>query len=140
MKKHLEKRLGGYSYPVVVVQKHKHNSLYYLAHSQEELLKVFVRMVRENNNAEYYYKPEKPKLRDALTEEQIAVLPEKYRKVEAAAVAANARMLRDYEEALEDWKLIQKALSGDGEAAYEVLDNRRDHEYEGWAIEIPVKV
>lgn len=139
--KHLSKGLDGRKYPLLVVQKQKHVTNYYLAHDRDELMRVFVAMLRNNQKAQYYYKPDKPVLKDALTAEQIAALPERLQESERRRLDDNRRAMAEYEHDLENWNNIQKAIKdSDGEAAYQVLHDRRDAEYEGWDFETLEKI
>lgn len=134
--KYLKRQLDERKYPTLVVQKDKYNTYFYLANNREELLKVFLNMLENNWKSEYYYKPNPPKLKDQLTEEQIVVLPEKYQKTERAIVAENARVDTEYALELEQYMRIKKALdTRDGELAFQVLSDRKDYEYEVWRFE-----
>jgi hypothetical protein len=134
--KYLRQKLDSRTYPVLISKNEKHETVYYLATTREQLVRVFVAMLKRNYDSNYYYSPDKPRLVDAMFPEQAAALPPEYRKLEEAKIARNKRESEIYAEDLEKWATIKKALKDeDGELAFQILHDRKDAEYEGWDFE-----
>jgi len=123
--------------PQVLVFNEKHGERYFHVPNDETLFAVALHVLTERNAEGYwYYKPEpkeKPEAPD-VTEEQIATLPKSLQPAAAQKLREYKRALRDYQDSVEDYESIEKALRDkDGRVAWECIRDRGDHE--GYSLE-----
>jgi hypothetical protein len=128
----------------ILVLKEKHGTRYFDIDTFEKLQDVCLDILKERLDPKYGYISHPGLLEEAwgcrepylLSDEDIAALP-----VALQATATQKR--RDYRKYKAEWQLdldiwneANKAVKlQDGEAAYDILDARRDHEYEGLCFE-----
>lgn len=122
----------------------KHDTVYYLAASQEQLLRTFVEIVRVRvEDEEYITKPAaKPYgLKEGeLTADEVSKLPAAYQEQARQIFNHNENARREHAEELTIWAQVQAALAGDGAAAFQVLKAREDYEYERFRLVEPMVV
>ena len=112
----------------------KHFTYHYFVPTYEKFLKTCVEIVKNNNeNKCYYFEDEKgiEKEKPELSREQIEKL--KDGQIKRAALdewKSYEYNLSSFKEDLKQKKLLNKALKGDGIAACELLDLRKNYEYE----------
>jgi len=131
----LEKRYGRVQWPRVLVLKGDDQDGYYLINDIDHLLRVAVQIVADRMKQSYYYAPRQPRLMEEVSDDVVATLPKTMQVIAQTTKIRNAREQLAFDRAAKDWALIQQAHDGDGLAAFTVLDNRKDHEYEDWSLE-----
>jgi len=123
--------------PQLLVFKEKHGERYFHVPDDAALFKAALKVLSERfEEGCWYYKPEdKPEPPD-VTEAQIETLP---KSLQAAAMQKRREYnnkLRDYQFELEIFELIEKAIEKkDGRAAWRILKDRAEGEYEGCDLE-----
>jgi hypothetical protein len=123
----------------IVVFENKYGPNYYSIPTDEDLKKAAVLQVQERHSLNYFPEPRKPEDID-ITEEIIDTLPESMKYSARYKLNAYNANMSEYESMLEDYKLVQRALDGDGDAALSIINNRSDYEYEGYEIIEPTVV
>lgn len=135
-RQHLENRYGNKTWPKLLILQEKHDPGYFLINDIDALLRAAVKVVTERHKERWYYQPEEPKLKEEVPDDVMDRLPEALRKKAKDDKHSNKSNMKRYQKALDLWNLIQKAVTEqDGMAAFQVLDDRKDHEYENWHLE-----
>lgn len=135
-RKHLENRYANKQWPKLLIIKDKHENDYYLISDIDGLLRAALRIVDMRIEQRYYYEPKREKLREEVPEDVIDKLPEAMKRAALSDKSSNKYAENRYQRELNTWNMIQKALKEkDGLAAFQVIDDRKDHEYEGWVLE-----
>lgn len=117
----------------------KHLEVYYSIPTHEDLKKLALKTIKERKN--YFFKPTPPKEID-ITEDVIETLPDSMKNKAQLELKRYKRDLRDYNIALQEYDIFQKALDGNETAALYVLQSRNDygHQYETYEIIDPQTV
>jgi hypothetical protein len=123
--------------------KEKHATRYFDASTVEKLHAVALAIVKERLKPDYAFitHPGEPSewydVKADLTDEQIAALPTEKLQQSAGSERSQCRRYRgEYTEALEVFEKARRAVKQkDGALAWEVLQDRSDHEYEGHSFE-----
>lgn len=119
----------------ILLLREKHGERAFDARTPEALHASALAIVKERNNERWYYPPTPPKLCEEVPDDVLERLPEAMRKKAKDDKHSNKRNQKRYERDLEKWNLLQKAIAEDnGEAAWKFLQDRRDHEYEGYTL------
>jgi hypothetical protein len=122
----------------VLILREKHGTRYVSALTVEELHRAALAIVKQRAaegwypKATDYPKPQKPE----LTVEQSRALPQGPIRDAALQEWHNYRnKLQEHEGVADDIEKMARVLvSDDGALAWEFLDDRRDHEYEGFQL------
>lgn len=133
--KYLQKQLDAKTWPQLLVLKDKHETEYYLCADRDALGRACLEILKARLSPQYGYIHEPDKepygLVDELTDEQIAVLPAHLQRQAQQDRGDNTRRRAEHAEELLQYAEAKKALADkDGLMAYQVLHDRRDHEYE----------
>ena len=121
--------------PKILLLREKHGERAFDARTREALYASALAIVKERNKDRWYYAPEAPKLREEVPDDVMDRLPEAMRKKAKDDKHSNKSNQKRYERDLEKWNLLQKALTeNNGEVAWKFLQDRRDHEYEGYEL------
>jgi hypothetical protein len=123
----------------IVVLKGKHASSYFATPVHgipSVMLKVLRQRVEDGYTrphvlGEEPQRPEPPEIEEGWPEEYVAQLEGDHARALRRWSFARLR----FEEALDDNRLLESALGGNVHDAYEIMERRRDHEYEGFDIE-----
>lgn len=124
--------------PMLLVFNEKHGDRYFNVPNDEALFAAALKIVTERFEQGYWYvepeENEKPAAPD-FTKEQIATLPESMREAAQKKLREYERSLHDYNELVDGYARIKKAVDEkDGRVAWEVIRDRCDAEYEGYAL------
>lgn len=119
----------------ILVETGKHEHRYFNATTEEQLYAAALKLLKERMHPRYGYiqKPDKPRSAGpAVTKEQASQLPDgKVKTMALRELDDYAREQLEYTDALAEYQEAERALrESDGKAAWEVIDGRRDHEYE----------
>lgn len=121
--------------PSVLVLHEKHGKQYFYVPDEEALFKAALEVLKARNCAHYYYKPEHPK-DPGITKEQVEALPEVMKAEGKKKLSTYDQEIRQYEDCLRMYETIQKTIEeGDGRAAWRILRDRNDGEYERVSLE-----
>ena len=135
-RKHLENRYGNTQWPRLLILKDKHENDYYLINDIDALLRAAVKIVEMRIEQRYFYEPQREKLLEEVPDDVIDKLPEAMKKNALSDKSSNKYAETRYQRELAQWQMIQKVIAEkDGMAAFQVLDDRKDHEYEGWSLD-----
>lgn len=134
-RKHLEARYKHHNWPMLLVLDEKHDKGYYLIKNIDHLLSTALVVILARSDDHWYSEPSKPRLEAEVPDVVLEMLPPSMQRDAKTLKSRNAQEQRRFDEANEDWALLQKAIAGDTLAAFNVLDNRKDHEYENWSLE-----
>jgi len=128
--------------PHVLVFKEKHGDRYFHVPDDAALFAAALSVLTERKKEGYwYYKPEKKPEPPDVTEEQVATLPKSVQVNATVKIRAYKDALRRYEEEVEDFEEIERAVrEKDGRAAWQILSDHGDGEYEGYDLERYEKV
>jgi hypothetical protein len=130
-----------YDYHQLLILEEKHYTYRFAVPNLDALLDACMQVFLRRDKEGFWFRHLNPKERELvkqpdLTPEQIAKLSDG--EVKDAAL----RQIEYHEQALEQekkydvqWKLLQAARKGDRVAAYRLLSNRGDGEYEGFKLE-----
>lgn len=131
--KFLAKRVAGYAYPMLMIMKEKHDTWYLLIADEAALWRACIQVIKHRVEIKYIQEPrnEPYGIQEEVAEELWDRLTPNLKTQAMAVRAANQRSQAIHAEEIDHWKLAQTALSGDGHAAYMVLMDRKDCEYEG---------
>ncbi len=120
--------------PKLLILYEKHGEAYYHIANDEALFATALMILTGRLNSTYwYYNPsdEKPEAPAELTTEALEKLPTSLQAEGKKLLARYKRELCDWQENMETFAMIQKAVSDkDGQLAWQVLQERSDHEYE----------
>ncbi len=110
----------------------KHWTYYYFVPTYEKFLKTCVKIVKDNNDEGFYYFENLEEIKKpSLSWEDISKLQDGPVKKLALDEWKNYEYdLKSIKEELEQKKLLDKALKGDGVSASHLLELRRNYEYE----------
>lgn len=143
MRKHWEKPEPGR----ILIFKEKHCTRYFDASTKKKIEAAALKLLKERTNLKYgyirkpdskpYFYPKDIEVTLTLTDEQIAAIPTEDLRKQATDYRASARRaVREHQQEIETWQRVQQALkSKDGAAAWEILEAREDHEYEGFEFD-----
>lgn len=135
-RKHLENRYANTKWPKLLILKDKHENDHYLINDIDALLRAALMIVAVRIEQRYYFEPKREKLIEEVPDDVVDKLPEAIKKKALSDKSSNKYADKRYQRELETWEMIQKALQEkDGIAAFQVIDSRKDHEYEGWSLE-----
>lgn len=133
------------TYPHLMIVKEKYATLYYLINSPEELHAVSLKILTRRNDEGYWYPDksheyadEERELRSAMANLAAGGHGEGFTAYDTLKLrlASAAMAHRDEERLNRQRDEIDAAIAtGDGRAAYRVLMDRRDYEYEGFESE-----
>lgn len=120
--------------PSVLIEKGKHGDFYYDATTLEAFQANAWAILKERWDAGYYYyKPEKPEY-TGLPVEDIKALKDKDTELYKAAVTKWNRFKNENTYYLQDkafWDKLERVIKNEEKAAaWVILDERGDHEYE----------
>ena len=137
LSRYLKRALDGMKWPQVLVFHEKHAPVYYLIDGVEALGAAFVEVLKQRLDPKYGYiaKPDVGPygLKPELTQQAAEALPSPYREQAIAVRHTNASRRAEHAEEIERYCVAKKAAKdGDGMAAYQVLSDRKDYEYEGF--------
>lgn len=136
--KYLQNRLANMEYPRLLITKEKYGDTYYLINNQEALFKAALLIIEARLDGRWLVDPgpNVPGLKPALSKDAAKALPEPYRTQALADLAYNERRTKQHADAVNDYARAKRAVDeGNGALAYMVLDDRMDHEYEGYKLE-----
>lgn len=134
------KRFDRLPWPQLLVLKGKDEAQYYLLANVEALHAAALEILRKRATGPYPWiaKPDDQPygLEDGeLTPDQIADLPPAFQKTAKDIVFRNTRRRQEHNDHIAEWAEVQRALAeNDGAAAFRILEDRRDHEYEGFEL------
>jgi len=118
----------------IIVVKEKHGTRYFAADSTEQIGLVAVQLVKERYNMGYFEAPSDPpveptrKPEDFPDDEDLRIVVEKqWREYQSDK--------KQHLENVETARAVVAALNGNYIAAYLLLKDRHDYEYEGFEIE-----
>lgn len=125
----------------IIVFKEKHGNRYFDAATDEKLHAAALKVLRDRFNIGWYYPPaslkEDPMAKIAELEEALKVLKDSdLIKQTKKKIEQTKREIMSRKEQVLEWLTIQKALEeSNGKLAYQVLNFRRDYEYEEFDFE-----
>jgi hypothetical protein len=135
-RKHLENRYANAKWPKLLILKDKHESDHYLINDIDALLRAALIVINQRIEQRYFYEPKPEKLLEEVPDDVIDKLPEAMKKKALSDKSSNKYADKRYQRELEQWQTIQRVITEkDGLAAFQVMDDRKDHEYEGWSLE-----
>jgi len=138
LSKYFQKRLERYKFPALVEFEDHHQPIKYYAQDLNELGKVFLHVLKMRLDS-YFYEGELPEDEEVLTLEQIAVLPEQYKKDAMEKYNSHQEDIKDAEIDSSVYKKCKEAIKNkDGGLAWECLEehrNRGDEDFEIISIE-----
>ena len=123
----------------IIVTKEKHGDYYYSIPTAEAFEKVSMSLIKERQAGGYFYEPRQPEPID-ITDETIETLPESFREEAKTKLLIYKRAVTRFENDMNDFKDIEKALAGDFKMAARVVRNRTDYEYENYDMVDPIVV
>lgn len=134
--KRIAGRFAHKTWPQLIVVKEKHDNGYYLVNDVEAVWRWALAILKERLDQRWYYKPDEPKLREEVPDDVMDKLPESLRKKAKDDKQSNKSNMKRYQRDMEVWNDIHTALTEqNGALAFKVLDDRKDHEYEGFTFE-----
>jgi len=125
----------------ILVAHEKHATRFFDARTDKALYASALKLIKERIDPEYGYIQDPGPMEEwvhveALSDEQIANLPESYRLDALRKRKERNREILDWEKFKADYNDAKKAVkTRDGKLAFEVLKRRQDHEYENVEIE-----
>ena len=124
----------------ILILNDKGGDRYFLAEPEAKLHAAALLILKERIDPKYPFivEPETPEIPEGMLEPaQLDALPEGEIKKIARGQRKNYDLLmRQYDNDLDQWKRIQKAIKEkDGKAAYKILQERQHHEYEDFTID-----
>lgn len=132
----IAQRFDNVKWPRLLVLKDKHENEYFLITDIDALWRASLQIVEARLIQLYFYEPKREKLIEEVPDDVIDKLPEAMKKKAISDKGSNKFAEKRYQRELEQWQNIQKALADkNGALAYKILDDRKDHEYEGFAFE-----
>jgi hypothetical protein len=136
-RQHIENRYAHKAFPKLLVVKEKHGEEYYLINDIDALLRAALAIVlRRHEEGYWYHKPEKDKLKEEVAEDVLVKLPSDLYNKAMEAKQYNIKAEKRFQQEMVAWEMIQKAVNEkDGVSAFQVIDDRKDHEYETWYLE-----
>jgi len=136
-RQHIENRYAHKAFPKLLVVTEKHGEEYYLINDIDGLLRAALAIVlRRSEEGYWYHKPEKSKLKEEVAEDVLVKLPSDLYAKAMEAKQYNIKIEKDFQRDMVAWEMIQKAVNEkDGVSAFQVIDDRKDYEYERWALE-----
>ena len=123
--------------PMLLVLDEKHGEGYFHIPDTDALHRVALNILTAREKSGYwYYQPTKPKEPD-FTKQQVEAMPKNsIRDTAEKQLRRYAREMKDYEEDFDNYTLLLRAIAKqDGAMAWEALQMRSDHEYEGVRLE-----
>lgn len=120
--------------PMLVVLREKHGDGYYLVRDLDELHRTALGILRGRHEQDiWYFEPREPKKPEVGDPEE---LPKALRGVAREKLRFYEQEQARYEEE-KDWfnRMSRALVLLDGRAAWELLQERADHEYEGIDLE-----
>lgn len=125
----------------ILIVKEKHGDRYFVINSRADLHRAALKIVKERYDHGYWYHAPKRKediAKPAYSKKEIEQLKGAAKEAALAELRRYERELKYHKIAEEQYALALAAVKeNDGEAAYELLDWRRDCEYEGFELERP---
>lgn len=128
----------------ILVLKEKHATRFFDIATLDQLHAVALKILAERAKGQYAYIVDPGTFKEASpsteeynpTDEEIKALPEPLQAHATTKRAAYRRELRSYQREKEQFTTARKALKDkDGEAAWDILQDRDGYEYEGFRIE-----
>lgn len=120
----------------VLVLAEKHGTRYYVVDSDEDLFKVALVVVRGRLKDGYYHAPGEAPTPPDYAEEDILKMPRSLQAEARKRVQEYKLRSREWDDANEDWILLQEVCStANGRKAMELLEARSDWGYEGFSLE-----
>ena len=121
----------------VLVLKEKHSDRYFVVDNDEELFAAAVMVLRGRLKAgHFYYDPGEPPPGPDFSQADADKLPASLREAAMSQFRRHEDKLRSYAHDKQEWDDINLACaSADGRAAWRILRNRGDHEYESVCID-----
>jgi hypothetical protein len=143
--RYLQKQIDSMKWPQLLVLKDKHETDYYLCSDVAALGRACLAILKARTDPKHGYiqdpgpESEIYGLKKELTKEAAEALPDPYREEAIKVIKANARLRAAWKEEVENYETAKKALKEkDGMAAFAILHDRRDHEYEGFEFVRPI--
>lgn len=127
----------------IVVFHEKHGESYYIYTSREEFYKIFLKVLTERDEEDWYSDEYDKPVKDVdMTLDQInAIKDEKLKNFQMQRFKTYEREFKEYQEMLQMQKNIKKAIAEkNGRLALYVMEERRDGEYENFEIIEPQRV
>ena len=116
----------------------KHGDRYFVILGEKELHQACLKVLKERfQDRNWYYNPpsDEPEI-PAYTQEQILQLQGAAREAAQREFNNYKKELRDHQKDMEQWARIKIAVeTGDGAAAFQILQDRSDYEYERMVLE-----
>jgi hypothetical protein len=129
-------RFANTKWPQLLVLKEKHGDDYFLINDIEALWRASLKILKERRDEHWYYEPTPPQLKEEVADDIMDKLPDSLRKKAKDDKHSNKSNLKRFQKDLDIWNDIQRAITEqNGALAYKILDDRRDHEYEGLNFE-----
>ncbi len=121
------------NYPYLLIFHEKHGSRHFLINSEVDLHKVALTVVKQRIEEGWYdiFEPEEPKCPKRPDDNAEGYVQRAYTK----ELESYKFWRKEYFNQKELWELLQKINKNDGEAAYQLLEIRSNHEYEGTETE-----
>ncbi len=114
----------------ILILKEKHSEQYILVPDHKKLLEISIKIIKSRLTQNYYYKPTKPNKQE-ITQEDIDKFPEgKYKEQAKKDLLSYVKELKDYNNEMSDYSLIERGCNGDGNAAWAFLSERSGYQYE----------
>lgn len=134
--KRIAARFANFKWPKLIVLKDKHENGYYLVTDVESVWRWALHVLQMRVNDHYIREPEEPRPVEEVPDDVIDKLPEAMKKKALSDKQANKSLMKRHQRYVEIWNDVQTALAEkNGALAFKVLDDRRDHEYEGFSFE-----
>lgn len=129
----LKAKFATEKWPKVLVLKDKHENEYFLISDADALWRAALVILEIRLEQEYITAPTPPLFEEEVPDDIIEKLPETMRKKALANKKDNEGRAKRYALYVEIWANVEKALAEkDGCLAYQILSDRKDHEYEGF--------
>lgn len=134
--KRIAGRFDRFTWPKLIVLKDKHENGYYLVTDVESVWRWALKVLQMRIDDRYIEAPTEPKFAEEVPDDLIDKLPEPLKKRALSDKRDNASLRKRHAKYVEIWNDVEKALAEkNGALAFKVLDDRRDHEYEGFSFE-----
>jgi len=120
------------TWPQILIEYGKHDNEFWYIADEAALHRAAIKIVAARVKCGYIRPPgDGPEgLQEEVPAEMLARLPKAMQEQAKRTKERNAYARREYATAVKLWVLAQRAQDGDGAAAWELLRERRDHEYE----------
>jgi hypothetical protein len=129
----LKAKFATETWPKVLVLKDKHENEYFLISNAAALWRAALEILEIRLEQQYIRQPEPPRPVEEVPDDVIEKLPEAMRKKAISDKQANVGLAKRHAIYVDIWNNVQKALAEkDGVLAYQILSDRKDHEYEGF--------